>query len=82
MGTASVDNGGVAHVSGGINSNRTGRHLRDSYDIRELAHRHPMVVRNNLTLDHRDHCVAASKTEEADEEEGVEELEVYQGGEV
>ena len=53
----------------------TAVYLRNGHDIRELAHRHPMVVRHNLALNHGDHCVATAETEEADEEEGVEELE-------
>lgn len=73
-----VDNGGVAHVSGGVDANGAGCHLRDSHDIGKLAHCHPMVVRNNLTLNHRQHGIASTESEEANEEERIEKLEVDQ----
>ena len=76
MGTASVDDSGVADVCGGVDADGAGRHLRHGDDVRELTHGHPMVVRNDLTLNHRDHGVTAAEAEEADEEEGVEELKV------
>jgi hypothetical protein len=72
--SASVDDGGISDVGGGIDANRTRCHLRDGNDIRELTHRHPMVVRDDLTLNHRDHGIATAEAEEAYEEEGVEEL--------
>ena len=40
------------------------------------AHRHPVVVSHDFTLNHGDHGIAATKAEEADEEEGAEQLEI------
>ena len=36
-----------------------------------------MVIRDDLALNHRDHCISTAEAEEADEEEGIEELEEY-----
>ena len=76
MGTASVDDSGIAYVGSGVDAYGAGCHLRHGDDIRELTHRHPMVIRHDLTLNHGDHGISAAEAEEADEEEGVEELKV------
>ena len=73
---AGIDDSGVAYVGGGVDADRTGRHLRYGHDVCELAHRHPMVVGDDLALNHGDHCITTAEAEEADEEEGIEELKV------
>lgn len=75
VGTSCIDDGGVAYVGGGIDANGSGCHLRDGDDVGEFTHRHPMVVRDDFALYHREHGIATAETEEAYEEEGDEELE-------
>ena len=71
-----IDDGGVAYVGGGVDANGTGCHLGHGHDVGKLSHRHPMVVGHYLALNHGEHGITATETEESDEEKGVEELEV------
>ena len=42
---------GVAAISGTVDADGTGCHLRDGNDIGKLPHSHPMILRHHLSLD-------------------------------
>ena len=82
MCTTSIDDSRVSYVGGRVDANRARRHLRDGNNIGEFAHGHPMMVGDDLALDHRDHRITSAKAEETDEEKGIEELEVNHNKEI
>src|SRR5512138_1980642 len=67
------------HKRGGIQSNRPRRHLGNRHDIRKFLKRQPVVFRNNLLLNDRQHSVPAAKAEQSNLQEAPKKLPVNHG---
>jgi hypothetical protein len=73
-GITGIDKGCVAHIRGRVDADGPWSALTDSDYVRELPHRHPMIMPHDFALYHGYHGISPAETEEADEEEGPEEL--------
>ena len=64
----------VANVSGRVDADGTGRHLRDGHDVGKHGVGDPAVYAHHLVLNERQHGVSAANGEHADKKEGKEKL--------
>ena len=53
--------GGIAHVCGAVDADRTWSRLADSYDIRKLGIGEPMVLYYGFVVDERQHRISTTK---------------------
>ena len=63
---------GIAYIGCRIDTDRTGSHLADCYDVGKLLWCEPAVTGDYLTLYHGQHGVSAAEAEQADFKECVE----------
>ena len=63
--------------SAAYDTDRSRCHLRDGNHIGKLLHRHPMILRNNLSLNQGYHGIASSESEDAYLNEYDEKLKKY-----
>ena len=73
--TPDAARGGITHVGGAVDTDRSGRYLTDSHYVHELRLRHPRI-RLHLVLNKRQDGQASTEAEEADFEETEKELQV------
>ena len=69
-----IDQSRVADIRGRVDADGSRSALADCHDVRELPHRHPMIMSHDLSLNHRKHRIPPTKTEKTDKEEGPKEL--------
>ena len=66
--------GGVADVGGRVDADGAGSHLADGNDVGKFLRREPLVARDHLSLNHREHGISAAEPEQSDFEERIEQL--------
>ena len=67
----------IAAIGSSVDTDRSRCHLRDGNHIGKLLHRHPMILRNNLSLNQGYHGIATSESEDAYLKEYDEKLKKY-----
>ena len=67
----------IATIGSGVDTDRSRCHLRNGNHIGKLLHRHPMILRNNLSLNQGYHGIATSESEDAYLNEYDEKLKKY-----
>ena len=63
MGIACMKYGGVTYISGTVDTYWSRCGLADSYDVRELGIREPVIFYYCLIVDERKHGIASAKIE-------------------
>ena len=72
MRVSRVYNSRISYVCSRVDSDRSGSHLADSDDIGKFCGTEPLVACNDFSLNHGDHGVSSSETEESDLEKCIE----------
>ena len=72
-----IDYGHISDIGGRVYANRARCHLADGHNVRELSGGEPVVVMDDIALDHGQHGITAAKTEKANLEESDEKLQEY-----